>query len=1141
MAPAPIAPKRQQVPGSRITYVPLAQTKEGRKRAVLAAYKAQKSTAPRSLLGQVKDTATGIIPGVIHAGVEAGQSAAAPFRAGVDILRGKTDPFAALQLGTGGGAMQAELTQALAHPNDRGGLVEKYEPLQLHMAQSGQRTGGRLIHPSRYGKAIREGHIVDALLEDVTNASIVAGPLAKGLAAGAEAAEGAGAARAATVLRGAEKGATLVHTVGQRINDAPFSLARSGLRGAREGLVSTLGSVAELERGVPLPPGASLPMRVADRVLSPLAGAAERLRDVAPLRLRDEGIGMRQTIREASTAAPRAASRAARDLYRDAGITTLEDAGRTAEQGAAVALMNGVGQVDELARGAVSQLPAGVMPSAEQVRQMHTLRDMPEQTYTPDVAEVVRKYQAGTLDPAAMDRIHAYQDAVSKQMDAVTDRALSGTGRIKGTLDPAQLGDEALDAYVLPALKDVVPKHLVDIVERARALKIPWDDLERAIPELTPLLDNPQMYPKAWRPAMRAAALTREGFASNPALGSKIPMDAVPLRPQQLLDAGVERPRYFSSADSDIARPKRVRLGRERVNEGTTGVRGVTSENQSLVSEVQPYSARTMAEALGREAAQTAYNEKFLAGVERTGLPKVKDFLPTDVLDDIKNTADAEVAAQRLGKGTAEARAIHGRLLVDELEQRGYSVIEGDLDNPHAGDFNPDSGMRYDRIGHDAVILPTAVKEKLVQYWAQKGGGVPAQVLDWINKKFKSNVLPFSIRWQLGDMVGGAFMAWVGGGMNPVELARGMQDAKHLSPAASEEILNHPDWADASLSQGDRQLMQTGPDAPRPKTPIGKFKEASFKFNNAINRVNRNGYLVARVNSLLEERGLTMESVDAAGAWKDADVQAAVKAAVDDASKVMGTFDEMSPFEQRYMKRIFPFWAWNRHITSLAFRTAIDNPARIAWTMRLGSMGTNPDDEMPEYMKGALGIGGQLVPTNFINPFNDVGGGDPIYTPQGALKSMSPGIKLGISAVTGLDANKGLAPISQRGGSLQRGLTPFYGLRHPAALAYQAAQSFPPARVGISIAPEVNVAGVELGPHPRYGNGQMIRVGSKASGAPIDTTSRLKSAAGLIGLPAPTSKEDAANMVAGAPKSSSSSVLHRVKLGKAKTHKAKLR
>ena len=37
------------------------------------------------------------------------------------------------------------------------------------MVDSLVRTGGNLIHPSRYGKAIRNGRIVDTVLEDAGN------------------------------------------------------------------------------------------------------------------------------------------------------------------------------------------------------------------------------------------------------------------------------------------------------------------------------------------------------------------------------------------------------------------------------------------------------------------------------------------------------------------------------------------------------------------------------------------------------------------------------------------------------------------------------------------------------------------------------------------------------------------------------------------------------------------------------------------------------------------------------------------------------------------------------------------------------------------------------------------------------------
>ena len=468
--------------------------------------------------------------------------------------------------------------------------------------------------------------------------------------------------------------------------------------------------------------------------------------------------------------------------------------------------------------------------------------------------------------------------------------------------------------------------------------------------------------------------------------------------------------------------------------------------------------------------------------------------------------------------------------MIEALAEKGYEIFAGDPVNTQVGDFDPAVAIDPAKVTPDAIVLPIGVKGRLVQNMVGKNLNVPLQILRRVNKAFKDNVLPFSIRWQLGDLVGGAFMGWAGGGIPPWELVSAMRQVKDLTPAAREAMFGNIDWTDAGLmGEGSRWFNNTEtPEVLPTHNPLRKvgrgvraYQQGSYKLNSTINRINRQGYLLAKLQKVLDERGLNMDAIDQADGWDHPDVQEAITAAVADANKVMGKFDELTPFESRWMKNIFPFYVWSRHITMLAARTAIDHPARMVWTLRLGAYGAENADDLPPWLKGAIripdavvpdalvGEGDAYLPTSFINPFNDVVN-NPAWTPQGAISALSPGIKVPMASVFGLEPGKSFQqpfrPISR----------PYGEARNPFTDGLSATiRTFPVSREALNLAPTGSIGPLGLGPHPRYSSGRNM---VDAAGNPIDTSSRGLIPLRLLGVPVPTSVEDVKNINSAANK-----------------------
>ena len=1076
--------------GSRGSYIPPDQRK-----------KKPSDDAPDNVLEWFGDAAAdlgkaagNIIPGAVHLGAGIAKQVTAPVRMGYDVLKGD------LELGD---AAKVGLTLLAPWEKEELGvadLADKYTPLSQQMGQSFGQTALRLRHPTRYLDAIREGNIVNVALEDAGNLSLFAAPLAKtfGVAGRSAEAAGMGSQAARTGAAGAfarlERGAKITQKMGGQFSDLPISLPRQGLR-------------------------------VAGKRIGGMLQKSEGLRARFPEWATPEARAARREARAGDVQARRRTTHLTKRFEQEVGARSPIDS--LPEEGAAMALINGVGRYDDFAIRQARK--AGVPVSSGEVREMHQLHDLPEQSYSPEAQAIVREYQAGTLAPEIRARVDRYMEVARRELGAGTERALLGSGRRKGTLDPRYLGDDPFDEYIIDALKERgVDKAALAMLDQGRAQGVTWDDLHAQNPGLgiSDILDSPDVYPTAWRPPMQSALRIQAGLdemvaTRNAALGRNDAAPRLPLRPADQLAAGLGRPEYLPGGNSDIVNPRSNRQGLEGTNIGFNGIVDVTSENFRGTGKYQPYSFRALADHLGREVSQTTRNEALLRWVE-SSTKRVDKVIDPAWLRQQRIEAERMAIVERATDVKARAQQHFGQMVDDLLREHNLEVLHGDLVNPKNGDFSPDVGAEYSRITEDTLVVPAGTKESLRKRFDSKDMNLVLRGLRAVNAAWKRNVLPFSVRWHLGDMVGGAFMSWTAGGIPPWEMFGSMKRLEDIGPNAQslfdKYVIDNENFIDQGLNMQQMEWLRgEGVGLREPRTRLGKrydnVRQRSFKANDAINRFNRHHYVAAKLQKLLDEKGLSLDSLADEAGWQTPEVQRAIEDAVTDANKTMGVFDDLTPFEQRWMKNIFPFYVWQRHITKLAWRMAVDNPARLMWTMRLGAYGAGEEPDVPSWLRGSIEVGGILIPTNYINPLNDVAGGGMFTDP---LKSMSPGIKVPVALFTGADLNKGGLQVTRPygTGNFNRDTgapvdTPL--ITRPLEALYYAARMLPIPRVAMDVAPTGEIGPIGFGPHPRYGQGTLM-VNSR--GEPIDTNSRWAKAAGLIGLPVPTTVEDAEAIMA---------------------------
>lgn len=332
------------------------------------AHVAQQKAGPKpSFLEQAVNAVTGVPAGVAHLGGQlVKQVASAPVHLGHGLLTGNFGE-AARGLPVAGAAF------SIAQHHGGQDL-----PLSSELGHSAARTGGDIIHPSRFIKASREGNIVGKVLEDAANLSIAAAPAAKLFGAGAAAAEGAGLARTGAALRVGERGAGLVERAAGATAAAPITPYRLAGRGVLDAASKAISENPELLRRYGRyvePTRRSVSRLVRATQPSKEAGAVEAQAQVA------------SHIRTAEAAAP-------------GNGEALYTAARAHAMG-----------VDEPIRRFVdAQAHNAPVGTLEDARRAVTAHDVEGHTVTPEAANLLARYHAGTLEPPvakALDELSA--------------------------------------------------------------------------------------------------------------------------------------------------------------------------------------------------------------------------------------------------------------------------------------------------------------------------------------------------------------------------------------------------------------------------------------------------------------------------------------------------------------------------------------------------------------------------------------------------------------------------------------------------------------------------------------------------------------------------------------------------------------
>lgn len=370
------------------------------------------------------------------------------------------------------------------------------------------------------------------------------------------------------------------------------------------------------------------------------------------------------------------------------------------------------------------------------------------------------------------------------------------------------------------------------------------------------------------------------------------------------------------------------------------------------------------------------------------------------------------------------------------MEERGYKLVR-QSDRATIDPSTPYVPTPY-RNAFDAYFNPPRTDTPM-------GRAIDKE--QWVMQKWKRGVLGLSPRWLVGNIVGNALQAKVQAGVNFRDMPRLFRDSvalhyklrgltqenltrgqellvgkrraadldgllgkwledgtmEQLASVFSHELRVNPELGDYALQRlmadARNRAMAANPNATLTQInsaaqnavqahlmsefdgsadswkrhPLKKFIDQSFAINTFVDDSVRGMVFLDQLGKRGGPANMTPRIAEQA---------------VEASLRMIGNFDSMTAFEKRYIRQIFPFWSWMRHITQASARLPVNHPMRTAWYLHLATVGV-PDDYYGEDVRtrGAFPLGeNRFAPLGYFNPWTgsgvsqlwDTGEDDPI-------------------------------------------------------------------------------------------------------------------------------------------------------------------
>jgi len=445
------------------------------------------------------------------------------------------------------------------------------------------------------------------------------------------------------------------------------------------------------------------------------------------------------------------------------------------------------------------------------------------------------------------------------------------------------------------------------------------------------------------------------------------------------------------------------------------------------------------------------------------------DLVTPEQLQGIVKTAQTEVARQNIVRTPSQLesaiQAEVGLRLFEIARRNGYEAVSPVKVDPVTGAHEALGDLlrtvSAEQVDPNTILMRVGMRQKLTQQFVPQGSGnmpdavkTVGETLGKFTSEWKTTVLPFSLRWQIGDLVSNVLNAWARGDIPVTEMVKRMNEIDALLTSSSKRleslsgtiqndlisVLIGAGLQARGLRDADLQAMRgLNPRAAIPDYQIRGplpllrdvpgfrmfpgFREKSFRFNEYQNTVARAAMATLKLERTLAERGLSIDDVNARNYVDDPNIRDAVNKAVRDTNDALGAFTELNPFEKNVVRNIYPFWSWIRYINKAAVKMAIDNPDRILFTAALGSLASSPEQEgLFPFLEGRVPMLGYYFDFSFLNPYQDaiILQPNPIKAIVEQAQNISPTITAPVRAASATSYYFGGPQINLLGGEVQR-------------------------------------------------------------------------------------------------------------------------
>ncbi len=537
------------------------------------------------------------------------------------------------------------------------------------------------------------------------------------------------------------------------------------------------------------------------------------------------------------------------------------------------------------------------------------------------------------------------------------------------------------------------------------------------------------------------------------------------------------------------------------------------------------------------------------------------------ILAETQRDADAQVVDRTASEYDAAVQQALGERIMRQLELDGYEVVSPVKIDPNTGGHEPVGDLSLSvtprTVDENSIVMRKGVASRMFSEFERKGTReIPIPLERVINgigdltARWKSHILPISMRWQIGDAVGIVLFAWLRGDIPPAQLAARIREAVGRMTDPNDPRLGQifvsdliqQQFADPVLAAGfgnalqarglrmeEREFLErhfsrlTGTREEVGRLgPYDRFRAKAFRINETINGLGRAAVFIDNLDRVLTQRGRSLDEITGPNTINDPVITEAIQQAVEATNQTLGAFSDLTPWEKQVMRKVFPFWSWIKFINKAAYELAIDQPDRVLFYAHLGSMAADPDNsELGDWLRGKTPFMGALYDLNFLNPYQDafLFKGNPLTASAETFTSFSPALTFPAQALNELYYAQTGRQLPLPGPRITR---PSYLEGRPEAttrglgdvlggIGYIGlTQLGGPLRNVLTMLPEgrVPLTDVATGPVQRFGQGSLRTTGAYAEPRLGPVVGRLAALGRTFGVPSPLIEEELAQQQA---------------------------